>query len=240
MGSGAGLIGALWSCCQEAGWPASEAEKVGVLGALGAPARHPRRPKGLRLGIWAPGPLGAPRKHTCGERSFVGFHRVCGGTDICPDRSVRGAFRSVSPLPRPCLLPGFGRRRKCEGNELRIDERGGSGPGGRAAGACVPARRPARRGLSCCHGLHGCQQTFLAPACTPLLTPHACLGTPWPHLSHRLQEPRQSQEAQLPGATCTSQLEHRCAEQAESPWPQSPDGLRHIPGAAPPGNLGGR
>lgn len=60
--------------------------------------------------------------------------------------------------------------------------------------------------------------------CTPLLILHTYLGTPWPPLSHRLQEPHQCREAWLSGATCTSQLESRCAEQAPTLRPQTPDG----------------
>lgn len=152
-------------------------------GTLGDPARHLPRPKGPRLGIWVPGPLGAPRnmysKEVCRflwapwpqlSRTFALTRVGWGSSD----------FR-ILHFPRPFLLPGWlldRGGRNCKRNELRIDRQADIGPGGRTTGAWFYVH------LLC--GLPCLPAPASIPMCIPLLTLHAHLGT-LPPLNSRLQ-----------------------------------------------------
>lgn len=117
--------------------PTSGAEEAGTLGA--SPCRLPC-PEGPKLGIWVPGPLGAPRKSV--QEGAVSILRGsaaaaqrnrhlprpgCAGAGVSSDSGISSS--------QALSATWFSNRRKCEGSELRIDGQGVIGPGKRTTGA---------------------------------------------------------------------------------------------------------
>lgn len=109
-------------------------------GTLGDPARHLPQPKGPRLGIRVPGPLGTPRNMYSKEMYrflWAPWPQLSGTFALTGVGQGSSDFR-ILPLRRPFLLPGWlldRGGRNCKRNELRIDKQGDIGPGGRTTGA---------------------------------------------------------------------------------------------------------